>query len=364
MKARKLGIKFNGQTGPNNAITDVKGVEVGYSTIIKDEENNSVRTGVTIILPRGKSEFKQHNPCYGAWYSLNGNGEMTGIAWVDESGFVEGPIAITNTHSVGTVHDSIVKYYIDQKVALNWLLPIVAETYDGFLNDVNGFHVQHEHVLHAITTASSGSLKEGNVGGGTGMICHGFKGGTGTSSRVVNISNNSFTVGVLVQANYGDRDQLTIRGVSVGPKIIGNKIKKGEEKLPIGGKKESSIIVVVATDAPLLPHQVKKLVKRVPMGISRVGGYAADSSGDIFIGFSTFNDFEKKPDENNSNLMYSVKSLQNKYMNELYKATIEATEEAIINALTSAETMTGMHGNTVYVLPHDQLKELLGIETK
>ena len=362
MKARELGIKFPGKTGKWNAITDVSEVEVGYSTIIKGDGQlvigkGPIRTGVTMILPRGKKEFLEHNPSYAAWYSLNGNGEMTGTTWIEESGMVEGPIALTNTHSVGTVHDSIVSYYVSKGVADVWILPVVAETYDGFLNDINGFHVKEQHVFDAIETATTGNLEEGNVGGGTGMICHGFKGGTGTSSRIINIRDTEYTIGVLVQANYGDRKNLTIRGIPVGEKLIGNERRNGLST--IDSKKNSSIIVIVATNAPLLPFQLKKLVKRVPIGIGRVGGFGANSSGDIFLAFSTYNNLKRTSSMSAEITIDTVKSLNSNLLDTLYSATIEATEEAIINALVSAQTMVGVNGNTVYQIPIDQLKKIL-----
>lgn len=361
MKARKLGISFTGETGKYNAITDVNGIEVGYTTIIEGDGSlkvgkGPIRTGVTIILPRGKKTFDKSNGCYASWYSFNGNGEMTGTTWIDESGQLDSPIAITNTHSVGTVHDAIIQYYIKGGEAQAWILPVVAETYDGFLNDVNGFHVKEEHVFKAIENATTGPIEEGNVGGGTGMVCHGFKGGTGTSSRVVEINDKKFTVGVLVQSNYGSREHFTIRGVPFGNKIKGFELKKGFNKDQ--PKKDGSIIVIVATDAPLLPFQLKKLTKRVPQGIGRVGGFGANSSGDIFLAFSTHNTFNKSSISSEEPTTDVVESLRNNLLNKLFVATVEATEEAILNALVSAKTMEGINGNMVYGIPHDQLKAI------
>jgi L-aminopeptidase/D-esterase-like protein len=302
IRARDLGIILNGDPGELNEITDVPGVEVGHSTIIKGKGplilgKGPIRTGVTMILPKGKQGLRNDESCYASWHSLNGNGEMTGTTWIEESGLLEGPIAITNSHSVGTVRDAIIKWCIENR-SYNvgedfWLLPVVAETYDGKLNDINGFHVKDEHVFHAINSASSETIHEGNVGGGTGMICHGFKGGIGTSSRKINVNNSVYTVGVLVQANYGRRKDLTITGLPVGKEIseLMPKYQSLESKTE---KKTGSIIVVVATNAPLLPYQLKRLVKRVPIGIGRLGGYGSHSSGDIFISFSTANYFSSK----------------------------------------------------------------------
>lgn len=361
MKARELGITFTGKTGTYNAITDVNGVEVGYETIIEGNGNlevgkGPIRTGVTIILPRGIKTFNKSNGCYASWYSFNGNGEMTGTTWIEESGQLDGPIAITNTHNVGTVHDAIIQYYIQKGEGQAWILPVVAETYDGFLNDVNGFHVKEDHVFKAIESASTGSIEEGNVGGGTGMVCHGFKGGTGTSSRIVEINNKQFIVGVLVQSNYGSREHLTIRGKPIGVKIKGFELKKGITKDQ--QKKDGSIIVIVATDAPLLPFQLKKLAKRVPQGIGRVGGFGANSSGDIFLAFSTHNTFNQPSTISEETTTDTVESLRNNLLNKLFIATVEATEEAILNALVSAKTMEGINGNTVYGIPHDQLQKI------
>lgn len=357
MRARDLGIPFTGLTGQFNSITDVKGVEVGFTTIIKGDGplvvgKGPVRTGVTMILPRGKAGLFENNPCYASWYSFNGNGEMTGTTWVDESGMLFGPIAITNTHSVGAVHDAIIKYHVTKGIKINWLLPVVAETYDGFLNDTSGFHVKEEHVFQAIENASTGLVEEGNVGGGTGMICHAFKGGTGTSSRIVVINDKKYTIGILVQANYGDREYFTIRGLSLGDKLDVPKPKRGELSNEI--KKDGSIIVIVATDAPLVPYQLKKLTKRVPLGVGRVGGFGSNSSGDIFLAFSTANSLIQSEEQT----IYDVQSLKNDLLNQFYIATIEATEEAILNSLTSAKTMIGINGNTAYQLPINQIKKI------
>ena len=360
VRARDLGIPLEGTPGSYNAITDVEGVEVGLVTLIEGEGNlkvgqGPVRTGVTAILPRGK----KYDPVFAAWYSLNGNGEMTGTTWVEESGFLEGPVMITNTHSVGVVRDAVVAWQYAHKFFdplgnqpdLFWALPVVAETYDGVLNDINGFHVKAEHAKQALDSAQSGAVAEGGVGGGTGMICHGFKGGTGTASRIVQMGDASYTLGVLVQANYGRRSALTVAGVPVGEEIT-DLMPKVTFGMPDNGT--GSIIVVVATDAPLLPHQLKRLAQRVPIGLGQVGGYGENSSGDIFIAFSTAN-----PGAAHREDTQTLTMLPNDQINPLFYATAQATEEAILNALVAAETMTGFNGNTAYELPHDRLKELL-----
>lgn len=361
-RARDLGIPFAGKTGKLNSITDVKGVEVGYSTIIKGSGKNRlgkgpVRTGVTAIFPRGKA--KKFSPVFSNWYSLNGNGEMTGTTWITESGFLETPIMITNTNSVGVVRDAVLKWYVDTDwyKGQDWWYsyPVVAETYDGFLNDIYGFHVKEKHVLEAINKAKSGKIKEGNVGGGTGMMCLGYKGGTGTSSRKFQIADTTYTLGVLVQANFGAKSKLTIAGVPVGLElkdILNYELKKR----PISNRKEGdgSIIVVVATDAPLLPHQLKRIVQRVPIGMGIVGGRGSNGSGDIFIAFSTANEhaFNRKE-------IVQVESLPNDQMNWLFQSTVTAVEEAIINAMVAAEDMEGINGNKAYAIPHKLLVKTL-----
>ena len=356
-RARDLGVPFDGAPGTLNAITDVPGSEAGHETIIRGEGKRvvgrgPVRTGVTAILPRGR----EAGPVFAGWYSLNGNGEMTGTIWVEESGFLEGPVMITNTHSVGVVRDAVIAWRIRQgslgpaASPPSWGLPIVAETYDGFLNDINGFHVTQEHAFAALDAAASGPVPEGNVGGGTGMICHGFKGGIGTASRVVDCGEDAFTLGALVQANHGRRGNLTIAGVPVG-REISDLVPEPAGEPPGGG---SSIIVVVGTDAPLLPHQLKRLARRVPIGIGRVGGYGSDSSGDIFIAYSTAN-----PDAWRGHELQGLSMLPNRLMTPLFEATVQATEEAIVNALVAAETMVGADGNKVHALPHDRLREAL-----
>jgi len=348
-RARDLGVAFAGMTGAHNAITDVAGVLVGHTTLISGE---NVRTGVTAVLPRGR----RYDPVFAEWYALNGNGEMTGTTWIEESGFLETPIALTNTHSVGVVRDALVDW-MKRKSLFDpierdtfWLLPVVAETYDGLLNDINGFHVKAEHLFSALDAAAGGAVPEGNVGGGTGMVCHGFKGGIGTASRRLADEQGGYIVGVLVQANHGRREHLTIAGVPVGEKIPDLLPSRGGTAQAEAG----SIIVVVATDAPLLPHQLKRLARRVPIGIGRVGGIGGNYSGDIFIAFSTAN-----PGAADRHKIASLTMLPNDVLDPLLTAGVQATEEAIVNALVAAETMSGRDGNTVHALPHDRLRAIL-----
>ncbi len=356
-RARDIGIPFDGTPGTYNAITDVAGVEVGYSTIISGNGKNirrkaPVRTGVTAILPRGRN----NNPVFANWYSLNGNGEMTGTTWVTESGFLEGPVMITNTNSVGVVRDAVLKWFVKTgwyKEDFWYTYPVVAETYDGFLNDIYGFHVKESNAFEALDSAKSGYLKEGNVGGGTGMMCLGFKGGTGTSSRVVKIKDSTYTVGVLVQSNFGSKRNFTIAGVPVGKEL--KDTMNYEFKAPPSYQPgDGSIIVVVATDAPLLPHQLKRIAARVPLGVGIVGGRGENGSGDIFIAFSTANRsaFQR---EN----FTKVTELPNDMINPIFSATVQAVEEAIINAMVAAETMEGINGNKAYGLPHKMVMEVM-----
>jgi D-aminopeptidase len=357
-RARDIGIPFEGQPGKNNAITDVAGVEVGYSTIISGQGKNSlgkgpIRTGVTAILPRGRN----NNPVYANWYTLNGNGEMTGTTWITESGFLEGPVMITNTNSVGVVRDAVLKWYVEKgwyKEDFWYTYPVVAETYDGFLNDIYGFHVKEANAFEALNTASVGPIKEGNVGGGTGMMCLGFKGGTGTASRVFKIKDTSYTLGVLVQSNFGGKRNLTIAGVPVGQEL--KDTLNYEFKAPPAYRQDGdgSIIVVVATDAPLLPHQLKRIAARVPIGVGKVGGRGENSSGDIFIAFSTAN-----PGAFSRSETKTVEIISNDQINPLFDATVQAVEEAIINAMVAAETMEGINGNKAYALPHKKVKSVL-----
>ncbi|HEU4402264.1 MAG TPA: P1 family peptidase [Candidatus Polarisedimenticolia bacterium] len=350
-RARDLGVPFQGTPGPANAITDVRGVEVGFTTLVSGSGKlvpgqGPVRTGVTAILPRGKAS--PNDPVFAGWFSQNGNGEMTGTTWVEESGFLEGPVMITNTHSVGVVRDAVIDWRVGHGAAgatgYWWSLPVVAETWDGFLNDINGFHVKPEHVKEALDSARSGAVSEGNVGGGTGMICYEFKGGTGTASRELVAKSGGYTVGVLVQCNCGRRDQLTIAGVPVGREI---------PEHPAYGD-EGSIIIVIATDAPLLPHQLKRLARRATMGLARTGSTSGNGSGDIFIAFSTANS-GAATDKGT----ISLKMVPNDQMNPLFDATVQATEESIVNAMVAAQTMTGADSHKAIELPHDSLKSVL-----
>lgn len=361
-RARDLGVPFEGTPGPWNAITDVKGVEVGYSTLISGSGENKagkgpVRTGVTALFPRGKA--RQFSPVYANWYSLNGNGEMTGTTWVTESGFLETPIMITNTNSVGVVRDAVLKWFVetDWYRGEDWwyTYPVVAETYDGFLNDIYGFHVTEAHVREAIAKAASGPLAEGNVGGGTGMMCLGFKGGTGTASRLVRLKDITYTLGVLVQSNFGSRRNLAVAGVPVGMELM-DTLNNVFNAPPQSRRQEGdgSIIVIVATDAPLLPHQLKRLAQRVPLGIGLVGGRGSNGSGDIFLAFSTANEDAFNRDANTR-----VETVSNDQITPLLEATVQAVEEAIINAMVAAETMEGINGNKAHALPHDLLRETL-----
>lgn len=357
-RARDIGIPFNGTTGKFNAITDVKGVEVGYSTIISGQGKNvrgkgPVRTGVTAILPRGRT----NNPVFANWYSLNGNGEMTGTTWITESGFLETPIMITNTNSVGVVRDAVLKWFVKTgwyKEDYWYTYPVVAETYDGDMNDIYGFHIKESNTYEALDSAKSGYVKEGNVGGGTGMMCLGFKGGTGTSSRIIKIKDSTYTVGVLVQSNFGAKRQLTIAGVAIGEELKDtlNYEIKGPPSYKQDG--DGSIIVVVATDAPLLPHQLKRIATRVSLGIGQVGGRGNNGSGDIFIAFSTANPTAFQRDS-----FTKLDELPNDLMNPLFEATVQSVEESIINAMVAADTMEGINGNKAYGLPHNLVIDLL-----
>ena len=353
-RARELGVPFEGTPGARNAITDVAGVEVGHRTII---EGDSVRTGVTAVWPRGKASS---DPVFGGFFSQNGNGDMTGTHWLVESGFLDGPVLITNTHSVGVVRDAFLGWLVKnhRRPGTNtfpggfYTYPIVAETYDGTLNDINGFHVRPADVETALDAATGGAVAEGNVGGGTGMICYGFKGGIGTSSRKVAADAGGYTVGVLVQCNCGTRRQLRIGGVPVGEELAPNPPRAGVQwpyREDVG-----SIIIVVATDAPLLPHQVQRLARRATMGLARTGSTSGNGSGDIFIAFSTAN-----PNAAAARAPVDIAMLPNDSINPIFEATVQATEEAIVNAMTGAETMSGAHGSMVTALPHDQLRGLL-----
>jgi D-aminopeptidase len=350
-RARDLGVPFDGTPGALNAITDVTGVEVGHRTLISGEGKlqvgvGPVRTGVTAIFPRGKASI---DPAYAGWYTENGNGEMTGTTWLEESGFLYGPVMITNTHSVGVVRDAVIQWQVKHGLPESedywWSLPVVAETWDGYLNDINGFHVKPEDAFAAMNDAHGGAVEEGSVGGGTGMICNEFKGGIGTSSRKLAEKLGGYTVGVLVQCNYGVRRNLRVAGVPVGKEIAGTKVWDEDT---------GSIIVVVATDAPLLPTQLKRIARRVTLGLGRDGSISGDESGDIFIAFSTAN-----PGAGLAKRPVQVTTVPNENMDSLFEATVQATEEAVINAMVAAETMTGVDNHRVDGLPHERLREVL-----
>ena len=351
-RARDLGVPFDGTPGPLNAITDVKGVEVGHTTLISGDGPlkvgvGPVRTGVTAILPRGKSST---DAVFAGYFSLNGNGEMTGTNWVEDSGFLDGPVMITNTHSVGVVRDAVIRWKVKRgdpdMEGYWWSLPVVAETWDGYLNDINGFHVRTEDAIHALDSATPGPVVEGNVGGGTGMICNEFKGGIGTSSRVLSPKEGGYTIGVLVQCYAGARELLRIAGIPVGREIPGSKIWDDDT---------GSIIVVVATDAPLIPTQLKRVARRVALGLGRTGSYSGDGSGDLFIAFSTANPraIEQKD-------LRQITMLPNGQLDPVFLATVQATEEAVVNAMIAAEDMKGIDNHFVPALPHDKLRQVLG----
>ncbi|WP_224248478.1 DmpA family aminopeptidase [Hyalangium gracile] len=374
-RSRDLGIPFGGQPGTLDAITDVPGIEVGHTTLISGQGKlvtgkGPVRTGVTAVWPRGKVGTA---PVFAATYSLNGNGEMTGTHWLDESGFLYGPVLLTNTFSVGAVHEAMVAWAVPRGRSWELGLPVVAETYDGILNDVEGFHVKQQHVFNALNSATGGPVAEGSVGGGTGMLCNGFKGGIGTASRKLSEANGGYTVGVLVQCNYGRRPLLTVAGVPVGEEIPDLRpCKTGDWKpsnplikdMPTCTKQGASrpsfpeglgsIIVVVATDAPLLPHQLGRIARRVPLGIARMGGLAEDFSGELFLAFSTQPTLPTAPGP-----VATVSVLDNERMNPLFEATVQATQEAILNSMLAADTMTGADGIRVFALPHDRLMEVM-----
>jgi len=357
-RARDLGVPFDGTPGPGNAITDVPGVLVGHTTLISGEGKlqvgkGPVRTGVTAVLPRGKNSM--NDPVFAGWFSQNGNGEMTGTTWVEESGFLEGPVMITNTHSVGVVRDAVIQWRVNHgqpdPTGYWWSLPVVAETWDGWLNDINGFHVKPEHVFHAIDSAHSGPVEEGSVGGGTGMICNEFKGGIGTSSRVVKLNEGTFTVAALVQCNYGRRPQLRVAGVPVGKEFPDDAAYSSSS---FDALERGSIIVVVATDAPLLPHQLKRLARRVSLGLGRDGSISGNGSGDIFIAFSTAN-----TGASNEKKIVELKMFPNEKLDSIFGATVQSVEESIVNAMVAAETMTGIANHRVIALDHEKLRAIL-----
>ena len=361
IRARDLGVPFDGTPGKLNSITDVPGVEVGYTTLISGDGKlevgkGPVRTGVTAIIPRGHDSI--NDPVYAGYFSQNGNGEMTGTAWLDESGFLEGPILITNTHSVGVVRDAVIAWRIKHgapdTTGYWWSLPVVAETWDGWLNDINGFHVKPDDVFHALDSAHNGVIEEGSVGGGAGMICYEFKGGNGTASRQITIRPagaakdappRTFVVGVFLQANFGRRSQLTIEGVPIGKEIPGEVYKE----------ESGSCIAVVATDAPLLPGQLKRLARRVSLGLARTGTISGNGSGDLFIAFSTANPNVTNPDQ----VTHTVETIPNDLMDPIFAGVVQATEEAVVNALVDNHSMTGRDNHHVEALPHDRLRELM-----
>ena len=372
LRENDLKLPIGGTPGTLDAITDVAGVEVGHSTLISGSGKlvvgkGPVRTGVTIVHPRGKGN---PDPVFGAWFTLNGNGEMTGTTWLQEGGILEGPIGITNTHSVGIVRDAILMWQVGKPGLQPWGLPVVAETYDGGLNDINGFHVKPEHVTAALDGAKGGPVQEGVVGGGTGMVCHGFKGGIGTASRVLTREQGGYTVGVLVQCNYGNRRDLRIAGVPVGEEIAdlvscfaGSEVPSDDprfrrrcdkpgnnDEAAASGVEQGSIIVIVATDAPLLPHQLQRLVKRAAVGVGRQGGFGGNGSGDIFVAFSTANAKTTMVADS-----ASVKMISNSIISPLFQATAWATEAAITNALLAAETTTGANDLRVFAMPRDRM---------
>jgi D-aminopeptidase len=350
-RARDLGVPFDGTPGPQNAITDVPGVAVGQRTLVSGEGKlevgkGPVRTGVTAVLPRGRVSGDM---VMAGWFSLNGNGEMTGTTWLDDSGFLDGPVMLTNTHSVGVVRDATIAWRVKHagpdEEGYWWSLPVVGETWDGFLNDINGFHVKAEHVFEAIDGAKGGPVAEGSVGGGTGMVCFEFKGGIGTSSRKLTTKEGAFTLGVLVQCNCGRRPQLTIAGVPVGREI---------PEHPAYEQETGSILIVIATDAPLLPQQLKRLARRASMGLARLGSVSGNSSGDLFVAFSTANS-----GAGSSSGLRTASFLPNDDLDPVFEGAVQATEEAIVNALVAADTMSGVDGHTAIALPHDRLKAAL-----
>ncbi|MFG7940269.1 DmpA family aminopeptidase [Streptomyces cacaoi] len=365
LRARALGIPLDGTPGAYNAITDVPEVAVGHTTLIEGEQ---VRTGVTALLPRGRPGVGL--PCAAGWYSLNGNGEMTGTTWIEESGALSLPIALTNTHAVGPAHEGVVRWVAENRpdLAAKWLLPVVAETWDGYLNDINGRHVRPEHASTAIDAAAGGPVEEGSVGGGTGMNCYGFKGGCGTSSRLVDYGPDRWTVGTLVQANFGDRRELTVAGVPVGRELLDDNPMEDtdwhESSSPLPGG-SGSVIVVLGTDAPLLPGQCKALARRAALGLGRTGTTGGHFSGDIFLAFSTANagalTSEFPRGEPSADEYETLRFIPWGRMDRFYAAAVQAIEEAVLNALTANETMTGRNGHRSPALPHDRLRALLGL---
>ncbi len=356
-RARAIGIPFEGEPGPLNSITDVAGVEVGCRTLISGAGplvvgEGPVRTGVTAILPRGRANADKG--VFAAMFSLNGNGELTGSHWAREVGRCDGPITITNTHSCGTARDATIKWLVRRfgMGDIQWALPVAGETYDGWLNDINGFHVTDEDVFAALDAARGGSIEEGSVGGGTGMICYGFKGGSGTASRRVDFAGTAYVVGAFVQANFGLREQLTIAGVPVGRAL------KDWAPDARGGGEAGSVIAVLATDAPLLPHQLERLARRVSLGIGRAGATSGHGSGDIFLALSTAN--VEALDAGREALACAT-FIPDEALNPVFAATIQAIDEAVLNALVANETMVGVNDRVVHALPHDEVRRLMGL---
>ena len=351
-RARELGLPFAGKPGPFNAITDVAGVEVGTTTLISGDGplivgKGPIRTGVTAILPRGRA--RAHIPCAAGYYSFNGNGEMTGVVWIEESGEMQTPITITNTNSCGVTRDATIRWMVGQEIGMgqDWGLPVAAETYDGVLNDINGFHVTAEHAMAALDAARGGAVEMGSVGGGTGMICYDFKAGNGSSSREIKIEGVIYAVGVFVQANFGAREQMMVLGVPIGQHVKAAKLR---------GKDQGSVIAIVATDAPLQPHQLKRLARRVPMGLARTGAVGNNSSGDIFLAFSTANE---QAYESGGAKLRNASFLRNDAIDPIFNAVVEATEEAVIDSMVCNQTMVGRDGNTSHALPLDQVMALM-----
>jgi D-aminopeptidase len=357
-RARALGVPFRGAPGAANAITDVAGVEVGYATLI---EGADVRTGVTAIHPRGRHEAG--DPCAAGFHSLNGNGEMTGVSWIEEAGMFAGPVAITNTHAVGIAHAAIVRWTVEHHpdLAAAWLLPVAAETWDGYLNDINGGHITEQVGVRALEAAAGGPIEEGSVGGGTGMCCYQFKGGSGTASRVVDYAGAAFTVGVFVQANFGARRELTVAGVPMGEALADDNPMEAHFGAPAGS---GSVIAIVATDAPLLPGQCKALARRVPLGLARTGTSGSHFSGDLFLAFSTANAGAFTP---GSRSLYGeptgrydgLRFIPWGYLDGFFEAVVQATEEAVLNALTANNEMAGLGAHRVPALPRERVADLL-----
>jgi len=363
-RARDLGLPFDGDTGDFNAITDVPGVEVGFTTLIEGEGavevgQGPVRTGVSAILPRGKRN--RPGPIWAGQYSLNGNGEMTGTHWIHEAGYFIGPICITNTHSVGMVHHATVGWMINQYPGFflddhAWAMPVVAETYDGLTNDICGRHIKEEHVLKALNSAAAGFVAEGNVGGGTGMITYEFKGGTGTSSRRVTIGSEEYTVGILVQSNFGSRQDLTILGVPAGRHWPENAVMS-----EISQHETGSIIVIIGTDIPMLPNQLRRVAKRAAIGIGRTGTPGGNSSGDIFLAFSVANDVDWPGRQGKQPTAYALEFINDHYFDDIYRAVVQSIEEAVVNAMIAAESMTTIKpaGYTLAAIDHNKLRAIM-----